>query len=574
MFSKAIWRANWKRFWIVPFIVTAILFLGITFQIILKTQEIEKREKSNPYLNDILDSQIIYQDSTPTMGITSIENGIEAVNKIELNQPIDVTEKVDTIQINMSQERYLRNILYGFLNVAIIFLLPVVLSILLFGYMNEEKSSSFIHGLPITKKKLYITNILTGITMYVLPYVINMIILLICNLGNMGSYLQSREIGTWFAINMLYHTVFFSFSVTVGMLCASKISHGILTYIVMYAPIGLMLCFTRLVEEMIYGFNAFTTQIEEIALKIPFIKIMGDFNKITYYYSNTQINLEAKTVIAYSIVAIILLVIAYFLYKKRKLEITKEFISFKAVQIFIKYATTLCINLLSYLYFYSIFDKSRIISIIASLIVTLIAYFITEMILKKTYKVLKSIKGYFVYTTIILVLYIIAINGALGFETRVPQIENIKEVRVRNHEEEITFDEKENIEAIIHLHKKIVEERKEGYYSCTIEYTLNNGKKLNRKYSYHAKEYEQELNNLFNTNEYIEEVSKTLKDSNYIKEIQIGITYRTKGNSYHNYKEIKIEKEDRKDFINLLLQDMQERKANIRRDYRDRKSVV
>lgn len=554
MFSLGMFKSNLKRFWIIPFIVTIVLFVGITFQMILEVEEVKKDERENPYINNVIIPETSYQSDIEI---------VDTVNRIESNIPVQETE----VQIyEPNYERTFMRFLYNPINIVIIFILPVILSILLFSYMNEEKSSSFIHGLPISKKKLYITNILTGIFMYLLPYVINTIILLLLNLGDMGNYLPNAQILKWFGINILYNTIFFSFSTLIGMFCASKISHGILTYILMYAPIGLIAFGSMLLEEIIFGFNAFASQIEEFALKIPFIKIMENFNDMMYYYSNTELNLSMQTVIIYIIASIIMLFIGYLLYKRRKLEITKEFIAFKRIQSFIKYAATLTVNLLSYMYFYSIFDENEISSIIGSLIVTTIAYFIIEMILKKTYKVFKSIKELIIYIIIIMVLYATAINGALGFETKIPQIDNIKEVSIIRNEEKITFDEKENIKNILNLHQKIVNDRDKAYTEYVIEYTLKNGNKINRKYAIRTNTYKRELEKIFSSDEYIEEVTKSLKEINDIENIEVTISYKDEKNRYDR-REIDISNKDKQNFINSLLQDIKNRKAEVQTNY-------
>lgn len=567
MFSNGIFKANWKRFWIIPVVTTIILFLGITFQMIMKVEDIKEYKEENYYINNVILEKTTTDGEIITLSNTITANGINDIENVVHPNVIETPPKVvETPDNEVNEERYFIRILYNFSNIAVIFIMPVLICILLFGYMNEEKSSSFIHGLPISRKKLYITNIITGITMFILPYVINMIIILVVNLGEMGNYLHTYQIFKWFGISLLYNTIFFSFSALIGMLCASKISHGIFTYILMYAPIGVILLLSKILEEILYGFNAFSSQIEEIALKIPFINIIENFNKLSYYYTNTEINLDIKTIIFYIIASIAMLSIGYFLYKRRKLETTKEFISFKAIQGIIKYVATFCVNLLSYTYFYSIFDKNEIAGFIGAIIVTFIAYFIIEMILKKTYKVFKEIKGFIVYTIIITASYAIVINGAFGFETRIPKIEDIKEVSFINYYDNITFDEKENVKMITDLHKKLVNERKKGYTDYEIEYTLNNGRKLNRKYSIYYGDYKNELKNIYDSSEYIEESIKVLQDTNNIEKIEIDVNYKKTNNRY-DYKSMEITEKDKNDFISLLIQDIQNRKATFRNTY-------
>lgn len=541
MFSYGIFKSNIKRFWIVPIVITIILFFAMTFQMILITNDI--KERKTDYTNDVIilnETKEDYSDinnqqnkieastetqnyssdivmtNVPTISDVTDENIItvdnNSVNEITNNEISDITNNAisdvtNTVQVvdeyniepyylpnNYDSKNYIE-ILYNPIVLLTIFVLPVLASILLFKYANQEKSSSFIHGLPISKRKLYITNILTGIIMYVIPFLVNLIIILLLNLGDMGNYLQFADITKWFGVCMLYSTMFFAFATFIGAFCASKISHGILTYILMYAPTGIISLTSIIMEKILYGFNGLSSSLEEFS-KLPFIKIMNDFNEMSLYCSSETIKFETSTIIIYIVSIIVMLVLGYFVYKKRKLEITKEFIAFKGIRSFIKYATTFLVNLLSYMYFYDVIGKHNISTLLASFIITLIAYLIIEMILKKTYKVFKSIIGFIVYAIIVTIAFVILNTGAFGYETRIPKVEDVQEVSFGIENETVNFKEKQKIQNIIEFQQKLVAEKKEGYSEYTLEYKLKNGKKIIRKYNINNMIYKEELNKI------------------------------------------------------------------------------
>lgn len=600
MFSYGIFKSNIKRFWIVPVVVTIILFLVTTFQMILRTNDI--KERRTDYINDIvmLDEEkedysgIINQPnrieastetqnyssdivmiSAPTISDVTDENIIainnNIVNEITNNTTSNVTNTVQVVDEdsiepyyspnNYDREHYIE-ILYNPIVLLTIFVLPVLVSILLFKYANEEKSSSFIHGLPISKRKLYVTNILTGIVMYVIPFLVNLIIILLLNLGEMGKYLQFADIIKWFGVCMLYNTMFFAFATFIGAFCASKISHGILTYILMYAPTGIIALTSIIIEKILYGFKGLSSNLEEFS-KLPFIKIMNDFNEMSLYYSSETIKFETSTIIIYIVSIIIMLVLGNFVYKKRKLEITKEFIAFKGIRNFIKYAATFLVNQLSYIYFYNVLEEHNIRTLLASFIITLIAYLIIEMILKKTYKVFKSIIGFIVYAVIVTIIFVILNTGAFGYETRIPKTEDVQEVSFGMSNETINFKEKQNIENIIDLQQKLVAEKKEGYSEYTLEYKLKNGRKIIRTYDINNSIYKEELNKILTSNEYYEEKIKSIKDIQKIKRITINISYKQQ----YSTKTIRIKEADMSDFIENLIKDIKNRKATINDEY-------
>lgn len=596
MFSYGIFKSNIKRFWIVPAVATIILFLVTTFQMILRTNDI--KERRTDYINDII---ILDEEKADYSGMINQQNRIEAstetqnyssdivmisaptisdvtdeniiainnniTNEITNNTTSNVTNTVQVVDEdsiepyyspnNYDREHYIE-ILYNPIVLLTIFVLPVLVSILLFKYTNEEKSSSFIHGLPISKRKLYITNILTGIVMYVIPFLVNLTIILLLNLGEMGKYLQFADIIKWFGVCMLYNTIFFSFATFIGTFCASKISHGILTYILMYAPVGILVLTSAFIEDILYGFKGFSNNLEEFT-KLPFIKIIEDFREMSSYYLSQTIEFETSTIIIYITSIIVMLVLGYFIYKKRKLEITKEFIAFKGIRSFVKYAATFLVNLLSYMYFYNIIGEHNIRTLFASFIITLIAYLIIEMILKKTYKVFKSIIGFIVYAVIITITFVILNTGAFGYETRIPKAENVEEVSFKVRNETINFKEKQNIENIINFQQKLVAEKKKGYTEYTLEYKLKDGRKITRKYDINNSLYKEELNKILTSNEYYEEKIKQIEDVQKIKRINVNISYKQQ----YSTKTIRIKESDMSDFIENLIKDIKNRKANI-----------
>ena len=596
MFSYGIFKSNIKRFWIVPAVAIIILFLVTTFQMILRTNDI--KERRTDYINDII---ILDEEKADYSGMINQQNKIEAstetqdyssdivmidsptisdvideniivvnnniANEITNNTTSNVTNTVQVVDEdsiepyyspnNYDREHYIE-ILYNPIVLLTIFVLPVLVSILLFKYTNEEKSSSFIHGLPISKRKLYITNILTGIVMYVIPFLVNLIIILLLNLGEMGKYLQFTDIIKWFGICMLYNTIFFAFATFIGTFCASKISHGILTYILMYAPVGILVLTSAFIEDILYGFKGFSNNLEEFT-KLPFIKIIEDFREMSSYYLSQTIEFETSTIIIYITSIIVMLVLGYFIYKKRKLEITKEFIAFKGIRSFVKYAATFLVNLLSYMYFYNIIGEHNIRTLFASFIITLIAYLIIEMILKKTYKVFKSIIGFIVYAVIITITFVILNTGAFGYETRIPKAEDVQEVSFEVRNETINFKEKQNIENIINLQQKLVDEKKKGYTEYTLEYKLKDGRKITRKYDINNNLYKEELNKILTSNEYYEEKIKQIEDVQKIKRINVNISYKQQ----YSTKTIRIKESDMSDFIENLIKDIKNRKANI-----------
>ena len=70
------------------------------------------------------------------------------------------------------------------INIILMFVVPIVLSFLLFGYMLKKKNVDFIASLPISRKSIFFTNTFMGILMILAINLINAIVLIILNYTN------------------------------------------------------------------------------------------------------------------------------------------------------------------------------------------------------------------------------------------------------------------------------------------------------------------------------------------------------------------------------------------------------
>ena len=172
LFSKSLFISNIKRYWIIPFIVAIILFLLIPFNIMLDDEtnvnNTQYIKELGSYLND--------------------ENiNIMADNYGELS----VEEK-----------------LFSSANPLILLIFPVIISIQIFKYLQKNKSTTFIHGLPLSKKQIYITNFFSGIVLLLIPYIINFIVLLIIKpFTGIGEYILIPTLLKWLVTNTLFSIV-------------------------------------------------------------------------------------------------------------------------------------------------------------------------------------------------------------------------------------------------------------------------------------------------------------------------------------------------------------------------------
>ena len=181
------------------------------------------------------------------------------------------------------------------------------------------------------------------------------------------------------------------------------------------------------------------------------------------------------------------------------------------------------------------------------------------MILKKTYKVFKSIIGFIVYAVIVTIGFVILNTGAFGYETRIPKAEDVQEVDFSLSNDTINFKEKQNIENVIDFQQKLINEKKKGYTEYTLEYKLKNGRKITRKYNINNSLYKEELNKILTSDEYYEGKIRQIQDAKKIKRITININYKEQ----YSTKAITVKDEDKEEFLENIIEDIKNRKATI-----------
>ncbi len=104
-----------------------------------------------------------------------------------------VQEPIDQIELSV-------------INILGLFIVPIVLSISLFGYAFKRKSIDFINSMPINRKTIFLTNTLAGIVLIILMQLINMLGLFIVKAINTNIILFSGMIVDMF----VYFTVSYS----------------------------------------------------------------------------------------------------------------------------------------------------------------------------------------------------------------------------------------------------------------------------------------------------------------------------------------------------------------------------
>lgn len=366
---------------------------------------------------------------------------------------------------------------------------PVLLAIFLFRFLNVKESSDLFHSLPVKREQIFHQYTITGLLYLNLPVLITALLLLLEHRAfDLQAYFQVGDIFYWVGMTILLNTIIYMGAVFTAMFTGISFVHGVLSYIFLLLPAGLIVLVSFNLQFFLYGFpeDYFFNNKFEYFSPLAFTQMLG-YNTI-----------DDRVIWSYGIFSVLLYVIALYVYKKRKAEAVSHAIVFPILKPIFTFGTMLCTAFLAALYFGETQDHSTFWLIFGYVTGSLVGFLAAQMMLNKTWRVFGNLKNYGFYAVGMLIVILMLHFDVMQYEERIPDIDEIKQVHLSNrpyifygHSEEQPnyLKSKENIQRIQELHQVIIadQENEEDIPNYDVEtafivYELKNGKKLVREY--------------------------------------------------------------------------------------------
>ena len=292
-----------------------------------------------------------------------------------------------------------------------VFILPIIISVCLFGYVFKKKSVDFVNSMPISRKSIFITNTIGGISILVIMNLINAIFIYILSNTLPNLIIPIPMIIDYFIL----WTVAYVFIFTVSNIAVS-VSGNMITSIAVSALILFLIPYIHFFtcealipthnnqyilectsKECISNkYDSIYPEYVELSKENKYMMTFGQkeykvsysipanliLNVSNYSYSNGSEKLYNTTsIIKTFILSLIYIVIGYFIFIKRKMEVSET--SFKNT---IVHNIVKCLTMVPILSFtYLIFKESYldIISILILLVIIIAYYFIFDLITRR-----------------------------------------------------------------------------------------------------------------------------------------------------------------------------------------------
>lgn len=379
----------------------------------------------------------------------------------------------------------------------------ILFGVLLFRYLHNKNSAAVMHGYPFRRSELLNSHVISGIILLSIPIALNAIIFTAIisgvaanidlkmlfgnnvNLEEIAKLYSAKQAIYWFLRIEIMSIFFFLVSVFTATITGVTIIQGALSFILPFVPIFIIGIVDSALRKFVFGFTSTVLRESFITKIIPIPVLRSNISRGSNYF------------VWYICLCILLYAISLWLYKKRDLEKSQDTIVFDIFKPIFRYGVTFCTMLLSGMYFYSL--KHNILWLwIGGFLGSFFGYFVSQMILKKSVRVFRPLKGYIVYLIVIAVVIIGIRVDLFGYEKRIPNQDQVKEVYFNDRDPYNNgIVERENIKSVIAIHRIILDNKNDiikaqikaenqrfyrGMTYITLGYLYNDGKKVLRRY--------------------------------------------------------------------------------------------
>ena len=394
----------------------------------------------------------------------------------------------------------------------------VLCAMAVFGYLYNSRSACMMHALPLRRETLFTTQYLAGLSFALLPNLVVAGITLAAELplvpqNNWGTCLAS--LGIWLLAQSGVGLFFFSFAsfcaMFTGHILALPAFYGILNLLV-YVLDALI---RRLLNDFFFGFSVYYGG-DVVRLPEIFTPIWSLSGATSWEVGSATVDGVTQTinayflqnpgmVAAYAAAGVVLAVLALLVYRQRQVESAGDVVSVRLVRPIFKYGVAFCSGLCLGMFTTSFFGwRSRLALAVCVVVWAVIGCFVAQMLLSKSFRVLKYWKGAAASCVVMILLCAACFTDVLGVTAWVPQANEVVSVTA-DCRLNYPYDSGDStlyqvtdpgqIEKIVALHQAIVDHRDivdssssryqpgDDYTYLEVVYTLTDGSMVERRYA-------------------------------------------------------------------------------------------
>lgn len=352
----------------------------------------------------------------------------------------------------------------GALTPMFVFVAATVCAMTVFFYLYQNRSANMIHALPVSRKELYVTNVVSGFLFLIVPQILTFVITaFVCFARDIS---QLEYLLYWLLMTMGMSLFAYAGAIVIGMLTGQLLAVPVFYVIANFLYVGIRFIFQILQTEMVYGMDH----------HFRFSK--GKFLSPLYYLeTNVSIHtvsgeeaagslievVGGKAVAIYALVGVLLFFVGYLIYRKKRLETVGDCIAVGWLKPVFRWGSAICVAILAAALVAGVNSKASrtqmmILALLGAVISGAVAFFIAQMFLAKSFKVFEKRRITECVGVVAVSLLLVAgiSMDAVGIEKKIPDVGELKAVYMCA-DESIMADEPEKMKELIALHKNIID---------------------------------------------------------------------------------------------------------------------
>ena len=385
------------------------------------------------------------------------------------------------------------------------------------SHLYGARSANFFATLPIRREGMFLTQYLAGLAFLIVPNLITALLTLCVEAA--GGWVSIQCLLYWLAVSCGTCFFFYSMAVFCGMFTGHILALPVFYGVFNVLGYGLWAMSSVLCRAYCYGYagNRSGLGYEAARWCTPIWKLqnsiwsrywssnMASDTRYTAQAGAETIELELEglpQVGAYVLAAVVLTACAFLLYRARRMESAGDVVSVNPMKPVFKYGVAVCSGLFLGQVTANMVNMHEPGLMVSMLAWAVIGYFAAQMLLDKSFRVFKKWKGAVAVAGVFIVLFIVLGFDLTGFETRMPDPNQVEKVRVYGLDAMGLGDDGDyvyedlnepgQIELIMALHQAAIGQRDgdmpsgDDTISSTnldVTYTMKDGSTLSREYS-------------------------------------------------------------------------------------------
>ncbi|MFI3230796.1 MAG: hypothetical protein R3Y29_04505, partial [bacterium] len=322
---------------------------------------------------------------------------------------------------------------------------------IMFKYLHSKKQIDLFHSIPVSRTTLFFNNYITGLLLVLPAYIISLAVSYLYAKASIPEfYLSPESVIIEACVKLILFILVYNISVIANILAGNTFI-GIALSVMLIACFDLIKSTIRILIGTYFNNIHFSSYSDTNLFKNSFINNLMSFNIENFYASNlndgsmlkiinnsssfdyrgyTSLKQLAFLLISYVVLAIILIFIAHFLYKKRGSESASNCLSFELSKPIFKYLGVVIFSIIGAIFVNMTFYSNYILYV-ALVVLCILLHCLIEAIYNFDFKALFKNKHHIFPCIVISICILLLFKfDIFGLDNKVPVVSKIESAEI------------------------------------------------------------------------------------------------------------------------------------------------